>query len=247
LPGKSDPCWDNFNSENIIILQAIRHNKKLQRGVLVGNEFTLIIRDWQGDRGQTEAILAAIKTQGLANYFGEQRFGINGQNINQALAMFQGTKVKRQQRSLYLSSVRSFLFNEMLAERVKQKNWNCYIEGDVLMFDKSRSYFKTDILDKELSQRVDTGEVHPSGLLYGIGNAEVSGPAASIEQAVCERHPELLAGLIKAKVESARRPLRVRVKNLSWRFSEPNALTLDFALPAGSYATSLLREIINQD
>ena len=109
LPGKDDPCWEDFATDTIKILGFARHNKKLKRGVLVGNDFCLIVRDWRGDRMQTESILEAIKTHGLPNYFGEQRFGINGQNINQALAMFQGAKVKRPQRSLYLSAVRSFI------------------------------------------------------------------------------------------------------------------------------------------
>ena len=247
LPSKSDPNWQEFETDDIKVLSAERHNKKLKRGVLVGNDFNLTVREWNGDKDQTIAIFEAIKEQGLPNYFGEQRFGFQGQNINQALALFQGAKVKRQQRSLYLSAARSFLFNEVLAERVKQKNWNQYLAGDALMFDRSRSYFKTETMDQELRARVNDYNVHPSGMLYGFGQLDVKDEAHSIEQAVCKKYPKLVEGLIKAKVELARRPLRIMVENLNWQFAEPNCLTLAFSLPAGSYATTLLREIITQD
>ena len=247
LPGKSDPNWQDFETERIKVLTVARHNKKIKRGVLVANEFSLTVRDWSGDKEQTITILEAIRKQGLPNYFGEQRFGFQGQNINQALAMFQGAKVKRQQRSLYLSAARSFLFNEVLAERVKQKNWNQYLAGDALMFDRSRSYFKTETMAQELSQRVDSCEVHASGMLYGVGQFDVSDKAHTIEQAICTRYSKLVEGLITAKVELARRPLRVMAEDLNWQFSEPNSLTLTFSLSAGSYATSLLREVITQD
>ena len=61
-----------------------------------------------------------MKANGIANYYGSQRFGNEGQNVNKALAMFQGAKVGREQRSLYLSAARSYLFNQILACRVSQ-------------------------------------------------------------------------------------------------------------------------------
>ena len=78
----------------------MRHARKLKRGVLSGNSFKLIIRDWQGDKDKTIRQLEAMKAGGIANYYGAQRFGNEGQNVNKALAMFQGAKAGREQRSL---------------------------------------------------------------------------------------------------------------------------------------------------
>ena len=121
LPGKADPDWTQFETDSMKVLQSVRHARKLKRGVLSGNSFKLIIRDWQGDQDKTIRQLEAIKANGIANYYGAQRFGNEGQNVNKALAMFQGAKVGREQRSLYLSAARSYLFNQILAYRVTRK------------------------------------------------------------------------------------------------------------------------------
>jgi tRNA pseudouridine13 synthase len=111
LPGKSEPDWMAFATDNMKVLHIVRHARKLKRGVLSGNRFEITIRDWQGDQAKTIGQLGLIKANGIANYYGEQRFGNQGQNVNKALTMFRGDKVKREQRSLYLSAARSYLFN----------------------------------------------------------------------------------------------------------------------------------------
>ena len=244
LPGKADPDWSAAETENIKILQAIRHPRKLKRGVLTGNNFTILIRDFVGDQDQTIAQLEMIKTQGFPNYYGEQRFGNNGQNINTALALFNGAKMKPEQRSIYLSAARSYLFNLILSERVKQQNWNQAIAGDVCMINQSNSYFKTDIIDETLQKRMKNGEIHPTACLYGKGENASSATALAIENTILESHPELTQGLIKFALEMDRRALRAQAENLTWQFLDANQLQLSFFLTAGSYATALLRECI---
>jgi tRNA pseudouridine13 synthase len=244
LPGKADPDWSVAETENIKILQAIRHPRKLKRGVLTGNQFSILIRDFAGDKNQTIAQLAAIKTQGFPNYYGEQRFGNNGQNLNTALALFNGAKMKPEQRSIYLSAARSYLFNLILSERVKQQNWNQVIAGDVCMINQSHSYFKTDIVDETLQNRMKNGEIHPTACLYGKGENSSSADALAIEKAILESHPELTQGLIKFGLEMDRRALRTHAENLEWNFLDTNELQLTFFLTAGSYATALLGELI---
>jgi len=244
LPGKADPDWTQFNSEQITVLQAIRHARKLKRGVLSGNSFKLTIRDWQGDRQQTIAQLELIKAGGIANYYGSQRFGNAGQNVNKALAMFQGMKTGREQRSLYLSAARSYLFNRILAHRVDNGTWNQPVAGDTFMFDLSHSHFKSEQPDAETIRRLEAQEIHPTGALWGKGDAGVSADALEIEQAIIEAHQELAQGLIACAVDMGRRPLRVNVEDLQWQFVSDDVLELCFTLPAGSYATSVLREVV---
>ena len=246
LPGAADkdPDWQLLSSEQIKILQAIRHARKLKRGVLAGNRFKIIVRDWQGDREATLHQLEQMKSNGIANYYGEQRFGHNGQNVSRALSLFQGGKVNREQRSLYLSAARSFLFNQILAHRVLENNWNQPLAGDVFVFDASHSCFKSTQPDAEIIRRVAAKEIHPTGVLWGRGDVDVAGDALAIEQAVINAYPELAQGLVSAGAERNRRGLRINVPDLQWSFISDTVLQLSFSLPAGSYATSLIREII---
>jgi tRNA pseudouridine13 synthase len=244
LPGKPDPDWAAFASASVEILHATRHARKLQRGALSGNRFTLVVRDWQGDREKTHSRLAAIKAAGFPNYFGEQRFGHQGRNVEQALNLFRGKKVSRELRSIYLSAARSFLFNQVLAARVEQQTWNRPLPGEICMFDKSHSRFKGDASDPTIGERIETGEIHPTGSLWGQGDRGVSDAVAALETEVVAHFSEMAEGLEKSGVETERRPLRVNVPDLKWRFSD-DQLHLNFSLPAGSYATALLREVID--
>ncbi len=241
LPGKADPDWRELETDNIKILHTVRHARKLKRGVLSGNSFKLIIRDWQGDKEKTEQQLNAIKTDGIANYYGEQRFGHAGHNVSKALALFQGAKVGREQRSIYLSAARSYLFNQILAERVVEKTWNQALSGDYYVFDLGHSYFRAEQIDADIIRRLAAKEIHPTGILWGKGNAEL----LPIEQAVIAEYQELADGLVASGLEQDRRALRITVADLHWQFIDDTTLSLSFTLPAGCYATSVLREIIN--
>ncbi|NOS74208.1 MAG: tRNA pseudouridine(13) synthase TruD [Methyloglobulus sp.] len=244
LPGKVEPAWEVFETNAIKVLQSIRHARKLKRGVLSGNRFEVTIRDWQGDHAKTCEQLALIKANGIANYYGEQRFGNQGQNVNKALAMFGGGKIKREQRSLYLSATRSYLFNQILSVRVIAANWNKALDGDTFMFDRSQSCFKSQFSDADILQRLEAKIIHPSGVLWGKGDLDVSADALLIEQGIIETNDNLAEGLVANGVEKGRRALRVNVGNLEWQFSDQTSLKLCFTLPAGSYATALLRELV---
>jgi tRNA pseudouridine13 synthase len=242
LPGKADPDWMQLESDKIKVLQVVRHARKLKRGVLSGNSFKITVRDWQGDKAKAVQQLEAMKAHGIANYYGLQRFGHEGHNVNKALAMFQGTKVGREQRSFYISAARSFLFNQILAARVTDATWNQALADDIFMFDGSRSCFKSEQPDADIIRRLESQAIHPTGILWGLAKPMV--PLNALEQAVIDTYPELAQGLIACGVEMDRRALRVNVPDLQWRFVNGTVLELEFGLPAGCYATSLLREII---
>jgi len=244
LPGKADPDWADFETDSIKVLRTIRHARKLKRGVLSGNSFRLIIRQWQGDKDKTNEQLEVMKKEGIANYYGPQRFGHAGQNINKALALFQGASAGREQRSLYLSAARSFLFNSILAYRVSHKNWNQALAGDTYQFDLSHSSFKSEQADAEILRRLANQEIHPTATLWGRGELSVCADALAIEQAVIDTYPALAQGLINCALDSDRRALRVNVQNLEWQFIDDTNLELSFTLPPGSYATAVLRELI---
>lgn len=245
LPGKAEPDWTAIETPSLKVLQNVPHARKLKRGVLSGNRFEITIRDFEGDRNKVIGQLSSIKANGIANYYGEQRFGHNGQNVNKALSMFRGEKVKREQRSLYLSAVRSYLFNQILSVRVSEGTWNKALAGDTFMFDHSQSRFKSQLPDAEILSRVETKAIHPSGVLWGKGELDVTDEALAIEQKVIESHQELAQGLVANGLDKSRRSLRVSVDDLEWDFADQTTMRLIFTLPAGSYATALLRELVN--
>jgi len=244
LPGKDAPDWQQIETDSIKVVLSQRHARKLKRGVLSGNRFEIVIREWQGDKAKLEQQLQQIKTNGIPNYFGVQRFGHQGQNVNKALSLFQGEKVKREQRSIYLSAARSYLFNLLLDKRICTDNWNQAVNGDVFVFDQSNSYFKTEQPDTSVLERINTGEIHPTGMMFGKGEQETKDQALEIEQSIINANQALTDGLIKLDLKNDRRPLRVLVQDLQWEFLADSELRLYFSLPAGSYATSLLREVV---
>lgn len=244
LPGKSDPDWSGLVSDNLQLLQVIRHARKLKRGVLAANHFKIRIRNWQGDVAKTQQQLVNIQQGGVPNYFGVQRFGHAGQNVAKALAMFEGAKVPREQRSIYLSAARAYLFNHILAERVRQGNWDQALAGDVFMLNGTKSFFQSDPLNEMLTTRLQAQDIHPTGVLWGLGRQTLTADAAAIEAAVLSEFSALADGLIQEKLELARRALRVTVQNLAWQFIAEDILELQFSLPPGSFATAVLRELI---
>ena len=251
LPGKPDPDWSAVENDDLQILKSQRHRRKLQRGALQGNRFVIVLRDIefaeQANQTMLEQQLTVIQKQGVPNYFGEQRFGRGGKNLTDVTAMFNGRRVKaRHQRSLYLSSARSFLFNEVLAARVVAGNWLHALSGEVLMLAGSRSFFVADELNEEIEQRLARGDVLPSGPLWGRGQLASQQAARLLEQNILAEQTVYREGLEEAGLKQERRALRLAVSDFQWQWMrEGESLQLCFELPAGCYATSVLRELIH--
>jgi len=243
LAGRLEPDWCALVSEEFKILQHDRHSRKLKIGALKGNRFTIRVKDFVGDAGALAETLAKLSELGMPNYFGEQRFGIDGENLEFAKKLFNGElgKVPRQKKGFYLSAARSYLFNLVLAERVRRKNWNQPINGDRFILDGSRSSFLADQIDDELVRRIAEHDIHVSGPLWGRGDIKVGGDAAVLEQSVLEAEHLLQGGLVQFGLSMERRALRASVHQLSWSIDD-GVLTLCFELPKGVFATALLRE-----
>ncbi len=247
LPGKPDPDWEGLDSATIKVIQATRHSRKLKRGSLAGNQFIIRVRDWVGDKAVLEQQLQTIKVQGVPNYFGTQRFGREGANIDKAIALFSGEKVSRNLRSIYLSAARSYLFNHILSKRVTDRSWNQVLTGDVLMFDNSHSFFKADIVDESILKRVAQLDAHPTAVLWGKGESQTGAEVAILEQQIIDQFHDIAQGLCAFGVDQDRRALRSHIQNLHWQFINDSSLELSFTLNPGCYATALLREIVKLD
>lgn len=248
IPGKREVDWSGLNTDTVSVLESIRHNRKLKKGALKGNRFEITVKGLQGDKRLIEPKLSHVKTTGTPNYFGPQRFGRDGNNLVQAEALFKG-ELRLRDRNLegiYLSAARSEIFNRVLARRVETDSWNRAIQGDVFMFADSHSFFRAELSEETLA-RIAALDIHPSGPLWGKGEQTPSEETLAIEQAVALELSVLSEGLERIGMEPARRQLRLLVADLSWEFCEESALRLCFTLPAGAYATVVLREVISFD
>ena len=245
LPKKVAPDFDALQSDDLRVLDHAWHARKLPRGALAGNRFVLVLREVEGQRDSIDARLQAIATQGVPNYFGEQRFGCGGNNVQQAVAMFAGRRVKREERSMLLSAARSALFNRVLTARVEAGTWNSALDGEVWMLDGSRSVFGPEALTDALQARLDGFDIHPTGPLWGEGELRSGDVAREVELAAMQGDSatRLRNGLERAGLKQERRALRLQPSELRWQWLDDAALELRFALPPGCYATTVLREL----
>jgi len=233
LPGREAPDCSAFSTPQWQVLQTCRHNKKLRRGDHQGNRFTLVLRNLNEAPEQIEARLNAIAQRGVPNYFGEQRFGIDGQNLVAGYqALMQRRRPGRQKirnrflRGIYLSAIRSYLFNQVLAQRVKEGNWCSAIAGDAL-----------------LAQPYGALSEGPTGPLWGRGRSAATAEAADVEQRVLAPLGEVAEKLEYAGLDHERRSLVLLPGDMTWQWLEKAKLQVAFTLPAGGFATAVLREL----
>lgn len=252
LPKRVAPDLAALESDELRVIEHHWHAKKLPRGALAGNRFVLTLRELQAEGGRetVQARLRAIAETGVPNYFGEQRFGRDGDNVANALAMFAGRRVRREQRSLLLSAARSELFNRVLAARVGDGSWSGLgagtgLDGEVWSLAGSRSVFGPEPWSAALAERLARFDIHPSGPLWGRGELRSAGAVRALELAALagEQAQALRAGLEAAGLEQERRALRLRAEALQWRWLDDGALEVGFVLPAGAYATVVLAEL----
>ncbi len=228
------------------VLEAHWHDRKLRVGAHRGNEFDILLRDVAADPEQLMARIERIREQGFANYFGEQRFGAAGDNVAQALRALDPSRnsrrLGRQRRSLYLSALRSELFNRVLARRIERGFWFEPLDGDVWLLDGSGSWF-VETPDDTLRARHARGDIHSGISLYGRGEPPQTGAARELEREIWAESGELTAVLDAQDLRLGLRPHRARARNLevSWQGRD---LRLRVRLGKGSYLTSLLAQLL---
>ncbi|HSE12418.1 MAG TPA: tRNA pseudouridine(13) synthase TruD [Rudaea sp.] len=243
LPGRPDPDWNALRHDEFRVLDCRRHSRKLKRGAHKANAFRIVLRDVEGDRAAAGEGLGRIAAGGVPNYFGEQRFGRSGGNLERARAMFQGRRMQRHEQGLLLSAARSHLFNRVLAERVQAGNWNQALDGEVWMLAGSHSIFGPEPHTAELAERMNRGDIDPTGPLWGAGELRSAGAVAAIERDIAGRDPDLVRGLEASGLRQERRTLVLRPRDLVVVWPSESALELRFSLNKGLYATVLIREI----
>lgn len=245
LPGHKTINLSDFQTDEYQVIEQIRHTHKLRTGELRGNHFKLQLVDFEGDYSDFQKRTEIIARDGFPNYFGPQRFGHNFSNIDKARNMLAGkSRVRdRNKRSIYLSAARSFLFNLVLAKRIELGIWQKPVAGD-RFWDHSENRL-TDTLEQndELLSRLKQGELSITGPMFGDGESHVSDAALELENESLATESDLCKGIANSRVKWQRRPLRSVPENLSCSNNQ-QGVEITFFLNSGSYATSLLRELL---
>ena len=243
MPGQPTPDFSQFSLDGVEILDVTRHQRKIRIGSLQGNHFEILLRNAE-ETDELKVRLDFLAKNGFPNYFTEQRFGRDGNNLTQALRWANGEiKVKdRNKRSFYLSAARSEMFNLILSKRMELNLAQQILVGDVLQLNGSHSWFVVDESEDlaQLQQRLAQQDVLLTAPL--IGEEEKS--AVDFENEIFAQHQALFALMRQERMKAARRPILMQPQHFQWQF-QPNGLRLQFDLPAGSYATALIRELVN--
>jgi tRNA pseudouridine13 synthase len=250
VPGHCESQLPALEGEGIRLLRVDRHTNKLRSGHLKGNRFRIAIRDPNTEAAKNlDVLLERLRTQGVPNYYGPQRFGRGGETAQTGLALMRQERFRLKPflRKLALSAVQSLLFNDYLARRLSDGLLHRILRGDVLSKRATGGLFVAEDERRE-QERFDAGETVHAGPIFGRKMMPAAAQASEREAAVladAKIEPEAFHGFGKL-LQGTRRHNLVFPQQLTCE-RDPNVVRLDFVLRAGAYATVLLREVMKAD
>ena len=234
-------AWREVRHPEFDVLQADAHSRKLPRGALAGNRFVIRIRAIDIAADVLATRVAEISRRGVPNYFGPQRFGHDGANL---VRIADGERLRPQERGFVLSAARSLVFNAVLAQRVIEGSWDRLEAGDLANLDGRGSIFPVDAVDSTLTERMAQLDIHPTGPLWGRGEPSSRHRIADLETRIAGQFQQPCALTADAGMDQERRALRLAVRDLAWEREPGGPMVIRFRLTRGSFATTVLREII---
>lgn len=251
VPARAEERLGRLEGDGIRLLNVSRHGNKLRPGHLHGNRFRILIRDVEGAAAENVTRIAdALRERGLPNYYGTQRFGRDAETLQLGLAMLRGESVRRLNpfvRKFALSAAQSALFNACLGRRLQDGLLHRVLPGDVMAKLPLGGLFVALDVAREQA-RFDAREIVTAGPIFGRKTFAAAGEAAAREAVVLQDFgltPDSFTGFGKL-LQGTRRHNLVYVTDLAAAM-EAAGVRLTFTLPAGSYATVLLRELTKSE
>jgi len=249
-----------LEGEGIRLLRVSRHGNKLKPGHLRGNRFRILIRDVAAAAGERlPPLLARLQVEGFPNYYGPQRFGREGETVQLGLSLLRGAPSAERGsagrsairaprspflRRLALSAAQAALFNHYLGCRLTDGLLHQVLAGDVMAKRPFGGLFIAADLAQEQA-RFEAGETVHTGPIFGRKMFAAAQPAAARELsslADAALTPQSFFGFGKL-LQGTRRHNLVYPGDLAAKQAN-EGFQLTFSLPAGSYATVLLRELM---
>ncbi len=227
------------------LLALKRHDTKLKRGHLLGNQFKILLRSSDPEAvGKLQAIIDFLFLRPIPNFFGEQRFGRFGDNAELGCQLLLGKKRRKDWKaSLLVSAYQSQLFNQWLKERIQRGHFEQLYLGDVAKkWDTGGLFWVRELLVDQ--QRYSNGEITYTGPIFGHKMRAAEAEAGLNEAAIWEQQEVPAENLKLHRVQGSRRPAQIKISD--WRITPAleEGVWVEFSLPKGSYATVVLRELI---
>jgi len=248
VPAACEALLGKIDAADIRVLKTARHGNKLKPGHLRGNRFIIVVRDADPTKADAaEAILSRIRTEGMPNYYGPQRFGNDGTTADVGLECLAGRRPRGMNSFRFkfaLSAVQSLLFNDYLARRLRDGLLRTVLAGDVMMKRPAGGLFNAEDVPTEQT-RFEAGETVPGGPMYGSRMYPTRYLAAEREAQVLFAHALRIEDFdhFGKLVNGTRRHTLVFPDDLIHTWEGPT-LTMAFTLSSGCYATVLLHELM---
>ncbi|MEZ4226537.1 MAG: tRNA pseudouridine(13) synthase TruD [Polyangiaceae bacterium] len=250
LPARSAPPAEWPTLRGIRVLEHDLDRTKLRTGQLRGNRFRLRLVEVGPDAlSRAQAVADALQTEGLLNLFGVQRFGAGGANLGRALEWVKNgakRRVSRFEAKFFPSVVQAEVFNRYALAR-QARGLDRLMPGEVVRLAGVRSMFVVEDPDRELG-RLKERDIFLTGPILGPKTRQAEAEAQTLEQEICAQldlDADARATLARL-APGTRRDLIVFPESLRVEAPLAGELILDFFLPAGSYATEVLRAFTHQ-
>lgn len=254
-----DDVPEGLRDGRIRVLDAGRHGNKLRPGHLRGNRFLLVVREPEAPQNAAP-ILERLAREGMPNYFGPQRLGADNGNALTGRALLRAGRppgrAALDRHRFALNAYQAALFNALVHRRlVKLGTLGRLLRGDLAVLHRNGAAFPVDDAGLADAQaRADAGELSPSAPLFGYRVDLAGDQPGDWERDLLAAEgltPETFRmGSKRVSPRGERRAVRVFPEGLDWMLlstDEGPALRVAFTLPAGSFATALLRELTKVD
>ena len=245
LPAKFETRLGDFKFEGVQILDTSRHTNKLGLGHLKGNRFSVRVRGAAGTAGQAAETLELLTRLGVPNYFGPQRFGLGGLNAEEGLRVLRGQSSLRdpQVRRFLSSSVQSAVFNRFVSVRLERGLFDSVLAGDMAKKSDTGGVFLVEDAGAE-SPRAQRGEISATGTLFGRKTKPLTMSAGDLENEILAEF-DLMPEVFSSR-KGDRRVIRIFMEESELE-SADDGYIVRFSLPKGSFATSVLRELMKNE
>ncbi len=245
LPGKVEGRLPTFALDGVRVLQVTRHTNKLGMGHLRANRFVVRVRGAAGQADAARQTLEGLAARGVPNYFGPQRFGLGGLNAEEGLRVVRGESRVRDPRvrRFLTTALQSVVFNGFVNLRLERGVFDGLLAGDMAKKHDTGGVFQVEDAAQETPRAV-RGEVSATGTLFGKKVKPLTLDAGELEQEALAALG-LSAGMFSSR-KGDRRLTRVFPEDVSVT-PQDDGFTAAFTLPRGSFATSVLREIMKTD